>query len=364
MGLRLFALPGSFLLVAALSGCGTPGAPQLPSLQLARPVEDLTAARIGNRVELDWTLARRNTDRTLVKYIPIIRICRHDGTSLMSACTAVAEVPAPRQQPQSKAKNQEQPPARMQYVDVLPPQLGRENPAGFVTYAVEEMNSHGRSAGLSNQVAVPVAPTVAAPQQLSAESTADGVRVSWRAPLPPVAPEDLSYRYLVERKPKGASAFVVVGNIKPLPAGSYLDNTAEWEKNYEYRITTLTQVQSPGRNATVQGDSSSSVEVFTRDIYPPAQPTGLQAVFSSVGQTPFVDLSWAPNTELDLAGYNVFRRLAGGMPQKLNTQLVQVPSFRDGNVAPGETYIYSISAVDLRGNESPPSAETSENAPH
>src|SRR5271169_536857 len=83
MRLRLWLI-GSFLSVAGLSGCGTPGAPQLPSLNLARPVEDLTATRVGNRVELDWTLPRKNTDRTLVKHIPEIRICRHEGVTLMS----------------------------------------------------------------------------------------------------------------------------------------------------------------------------------------------------------------------------------------------------------------------------------------
>ena len=68
MRLQLYCLTGSLLLIAALSGCGTPGAPQPPSLQLARPVDDLTASRKGNRVELDWTLQRKNTDRTLVKH--------------------------------------------------------------------------------------------------------------------------------------------------------------------------------------------------------------------------------------------------------------------------------------------------------
>ena len=58
----------------------------------------------------------------------------------------------------------------------------------------------------------------------------------------------------------------------------------------------------------------SPVEVFTRDIYPPAQPGGLQAVFSSVGQKPFIDLTWAPNMESDLAGYNVYRWVEGGQP--------------------------------------------------
>jgi len=362
MRLRLW-LMGSLLAVAGLAGCGTPGAPQLPSLQLARPVEDLTATRAGNRVELDWTLPAKNTDRTLVKHIPESRICRHEGVTLMSACTVVDEVPTPKAPPQPKQKGQQQPEAvRLQYVDILPPQLGLDNPAGFVTYAVEEMNSKGRSAGLSNQVAVPVAPTIVAPDEISAHVSGEGVTISWSGAAPAAAPKDLTYRYQIERRPAGSPAYIVVGDVAPSARGSYLDKTFEWEKKYEYRIATLTEVQSHGLSAAVPGDGSKPVEVFTRDIYPPAQPVGLQAVFSSIGQKPFIDLTWAPNLENDLAGYNVFRRTEG-TPEKLNQQLVQVPSFRDENVKPGKKYMYSVSAVDLRGNESPRSAEASEAVP-
>jgi len=114
---------------------------------------------------------------------------------------------------------------------------------------------------------------------------------------------------------------------------------------------------------SVEGDDSKSASVFTRDIYPPSEPSGLQAVYSSVGQKPFVDLSWAPNMESDLAGYNLFRSHGKGEPVKLNSQLIAVPSYRDERVTPGTTYTYSVSAVDLRGNESPRSTETTETVP-
>ena len=363
MRLRLW-LVVSVLAVAGLSGCGTPGAPQLPSLQLARPVEDLTATRAGNRVELDWTLPRKNTDRTLVKRIPETRICRQEGVTLMSACAVVGEVPTPKPQAQPKQKGQQQPEAvRMQYVDMLPPNLGMQKPAGFVTYAVEEMNSKGRSAGLSNQVFIPVAPTLPPPEELSAQVSGEGVTVSWLGPTPPAAPQGLTYHYQIERRPVGSPAYIVIGDVAPTAPGFYLDKTSAWETKYEYRITTMTQVQSHGMSASVPGDSSNGVEVFTRDIYPPVQPVGLQAVFSSVGQKPFIDVSWAPNLEGDLAGYNIFRRSNAGTWEKLNRQLLQIPSFRDENVKPGKKYTYSVSAVDLRGNESPRSAEASEMVP-
>ncbi|HEY4930780.1 MAG TPA: hypothetical protein VII23_04335 [Terriglobales bacterium] len=358
---RISFLAACLVLGALLTGCGTPGAPQLPSLQLARPVDDLTASRKGNKVQLDWTLPRKNVDRTLVKNIPQSLICRHDGTALMSGCTMVASVPNPKLEEKHKG---EQPPAvRMKYVDTLPATLGEQNPAGFVRYAVEILNSRERSAGLSNQVLIPIAPTIAPPDQLAAKVEADGVLISWVGANVPTAPAGLTYRYRIMRSPAGANAYIALAEVEPENEGFYLDKTFGWEIKYDYRITSVTQVHSQGINMAVEGDDSKATEIFTRDIYPPGEPTGLQAVFSSVGQKPFVDLSWAPNMENDLAGYNVFRSLAGGEPVKLNQQIVTVPSFRDSSVAPGKTYVYSVSAVDARGNESPHSADTKESIP-
>jgi hypothetical protein len=349
------------LVGVALTGCGTPGAPQLPSLQLARPIDDLTASRKGTKIQLDWTLPRKNTDRTLVKNVPESRICRHDGTPLMGGCTVVATVPNPK--PTEKRKGEQPPAVHMKYVDTLPAQLGEQNPAGFVRYAVEIMNSRERSAGLSNQVLIPVAPTIAPPEQLAVKVEADGVLLSWEGASVPEAPTGLTYRYRILRSPAGANAYIALADIEPASEGFYLDKTFGWETKYDYRIMSVTLVHAQNINMSVEGDDSKATEVFTRDIYPPAEPTGLQAVFSSVGQKPFVDLTWAPNMESDLGGYNVFRRVAGGEPVKLNKQLIPVPSFRDDNVVPGKTYLYSVSAVDARGNESPRSPETTEPVP-
>ena len=107
MRLRLYCLAGSFLLIAALPGCGTRGAPPPPSLQLARPVDDLTARRKGDRVELEWTLQRKNTDRTLVRHLPAVHIGRREGIGLMATCNVVAEVPPPKLAPQLKLKAKE-----------------------------------------------------------------------------------------------------------------------------------------------------------------------------------------------------------------------------------------------------------------
>ena len=93
----------------------------------------------------------------------------------------------------------------------------------------------------------------------------------------------------------------------------FLDQTFEWERHYDYRATVVTVVAdraSPRLKWKVTTRHRS--QVFAHDIFPPAVPTGLQAVFSGVGQAPFVDLVWSPDTEADLAGYNIFRHEEGG----------------------------------------------------
>src|SRR5262249_37314381 len=69
----------SVSLAATLSGCGTPGAPQPPSLNLPDAVTDLAAVRTGNVVTLTWTMPKRNTDKLLLKGSIAVEICRKRG---------------------------------------------------------------------------------------------------------------------------------------------------------------------------------------------------------------------------------------------------------------------------------------------
>jgi hypothetical protein len=144
-----------------------------------------------------------------------------------------------------------------------------------------------------------------------------------------------------------------------------VDHGVEWEKTYLYWVTMVTGVMQNGKQvAEVEGDNSPPTSVFARDVFPPAVPAGLQAVASGVGQKAFIDLAWTPSTESDLVGYNVFRR---GQPTavwvRLNPELVTTPTFRDEKIAPGNQYTYSVTAVDVRGNESARSEPATELAP-
>jgi hypothetical protein len=144
---------------------------------------------------------------------------------------------------------------------------------------------------------------------------------------------------------------------------SFLDQTFEWEKTYFYRGTVVSVVEAAGKAVAVEGDDTVELKVFAHDVFPPATPSGLQAVFSGPGQLPSIDLIWAPVTDADLDGYNVYRREDGGDAVRVNTELVKTPAFRDTAVVSGKTYSYSVSAVDARGNESARSEAAGERVP-
>ncbi|MEA2622083.1 MAG: hypothetical protein QOH61_993, partial [Chloroflexota bacterium] len=92
---------------------------------------------------------------------------------------------------------------------------------------------------------------------------------------------------------------------------------------------------------------------------PPAAPAGLVAAPGSSR----VDLSWAANSEPDLAGYNVYRSTAlpvptTGTPLNGGT-LLTAPAYADLTAVDGTTYHYVVVAVDAAQQSSLPSVSSS-----
>jgi len=239
------------------------------------------------------------------------------------------------------------------------------DPTGEVTYAVEVLNRDRRGASLSNRVHVPAAPTYPPPEHPAAELTGDGVVLTWRSAGETNIVPGVQHRYRIYRRDESTGKDAMASEVPAGEAGPvrFVDSSFEWEKTYLYRITAVSVVTRPGSVVQVEGDDSAAMRVVAHDVFPPAVPTGLQAVASGEGQKPFVDLIWAPVTSADLAGYNIYRREANGAAVKMNSELVKAPAYRDSSVAPGATYFYSVSATDVRGNESAKSEEASETVP-
>jgi hypothetical protein len=351
------------LIITLWSGCASSAPPLPPSLQLPVPVTDLRAVRKGDKVYLAWTPPTQTTDQETIRHPGSTLICESRQAAMQQCGTPVATLP-PRPAPASN--NAALPNAPESYTIPLPSPAA-VSPQDEATYAIEALNDKNRSAGLSNQARVPLLPSAPPPAGFRTELTARGVEISWTCP-PAIGQQfpGVAYGLRIYRRREGSQNDVKIAepdltDCKALPI---LDSAFEWEKTYFYHAAVVSIVAEAGKSPLeIEGDDTPSVRIFANDVFPPTVPSGLQAVFTGVGNQSFVDLIWSPGTDADLAGYNVYRRQEGGQPVKLNAELVKIPAYRDGNVQSGKTYFYSVSAVDNHGNESARSEEASEEVP-
>jgi hypothetical protein len=371
-----------------LAGCAQVGPPLPPSLELPKAPTDLRASRKGNLVTLNWSEPTLTTDHQSVRYIGPTLVCRSPESEISECGNPAAMLPAPP--PIAKAASKHPPrksgsprPEPLSYTDTLPAALLQQNPAADVTYAVEVLNRNARGGGLSNRVHVPAIATLPPPTDLSAELTGDGVVLTWTS-SGGFSNSGVELRYRIYRRQEASGQETsgdessrkdaIAGEV-PVPVSSapisttepskvhFTDTGLEWEKTNLYRVTAVSIIKRDDSEVQVEGDDSAPVRVVAHDVFPPSVPAGLQAVYSGEVQKPFIDLIWAPVTNADLAGYNVYRSEASEAAVRVNSELVKSPSYRDSAVASGKTYTYSVSAVDVRGNESQRSEATSESVP-
>ncbi|MGD0098302.1 MAG: fibronectin type III domain-containing protein [Terracidiphilus sp.] len=370
LSLALAALAGAVLLLA---GCGTPGAPQPPSLNLPQRVTDLSAVRAGHQVSLTWTMPKRSTDKLLLndKIAVPVKICRQEASGKCEPVDAeLAYAPG----------------ADGSFTDTLPASLVA-GPPRPLSYFIGLKNRNGRSAGLSNGAPVLAGLAPAPVTGLSAEVRKQGVVLHWAAiggapetsvirlrrkllnppaakpqggPLVP-QPEPVDQNLLVDScAPDGATGLCRA-----------IDKNIRFGQSYEYRAQRVARVAMGGKTVELAGELSAPLRVEVLDVFPPEVPTGLAAVATigdnsgAVASQTAIDLSWQPVAESDLAGYVVYRRETGSDWQRISPAgPIVPPAFHDANVQSGHTYHYAVSAIDQGGHESARSIETEETVPN
>ena len=131
---RWLSALGATLLIASAAGCASPGQPRPPSLDLPETVQDLTAKRIGDEVQLHWTTPEKTTDRIAVKGPMTASICRIANPALRNL------------HPDQAASGPIRPQSRP---STLFPSPSPSIPPTLLAYRIEILNSKGHSAGLS-----------------------------------------------------------------------------------------------------------------------------------------------------------------------------------------------------------------------
>ena len=356
-----FALAAGFV----LAGCGTPGAPQPPSLNLPFAVTDLAANRAGNQVTLTWTMPKKNTDKLFLKNdaAVAVRLCRKQGAGVCeSAGAELAFAPG----------------AEGAFTETLPAALAA-GPPRPLSYFVELRNRNGRSAGLSNAAHVLAGEAPAPVAGLTAEVRKQGVVLRW---TPAAGQESQAQAVRLHRKlltPPPAKPHEGLLAPQPEPvnqkllveagarSGRALDKEIRFGQRYEYRAQRVARVTVEGKTLELDGELSAPVRIEASDVFPPEAPTDLAAVATSseTGSENAIDLDWQPVTDADLAGYAVYRREGQAAWQRISPAGPLVPpAFHDAQVQPGHTYRYAVSSIGQNGYESARSAETQETVPN
>jgi hypothetical protein len=358
---RKFLVPILALIAAsAMNGCGAPGAPQPPSLNLPIPVANLSATRVGDSVHLAWTMPTHTTDRRPLKHPLTANVCRAAGSG---SCTNIAKlVLAP-----AKAGT---------YTDDLPPDFAKKTNR-LLRYEISLPNRAGKSAGPSNFAYTAAGTAPPALTGLTSQLRPDGVLLSWT----PASEPETAVTFRIERllltapPPKEQDHSSVLGAPAPPAAqtlvvhdrdrvdpGHALDTSATSNQRYRYVVERVATFDAEGHTAEIQGSPSDAIEVSTKDTFPPVVPQGLVAVADTAGAA--IDLSWTPDSDTDLAAYHIYRRdVAAALPAQRIGSSNGETSFRDTAVRQQHTYAYSVSAIDQSGNESKPSTEVEETLP-
>jgi flagellar hook assembly protein FlgD len=223
-------------------------------------------------------------------------------------------------------------------------------PDGTFRYYLMAMDTAGNISDQSNTIEVtidtrPPHATIIDP----ANASQFGAKIMVKAESPDLDIASVQFQYQsIQSSPTTTTDWLNIGSpVTSAAIATYLDPVA-FDLTYgDYRVRAV---------ATDKGNKTDPapgfITVTYTDLTPPVAPIGLSALVS--GGT--VTLTWTANTEIDLAGYNVYRTSAG-IRTKVNATLIAAapqPTYPDSGLA-DDTYIYDVVAVDTHQNESKPS---------
>ncbi|HEY6446151.1 MAG TPA: hypothetical protein VIY53_06805 [Acidobacteriaceae bacterium] len=355
------ALLPAALLSGFSAGCGAPAAPLPPTLNLPQPVRDLAAVRAGDIVHLTFSVPQKTTDKLPVRGPITATLCRSVDTGPCQPAGTLA-IPA-----QAKSASMD---------DALPPEL-RQGPPRLLVYKVAILNHAAKSFAESAPAWTAAGAAPAPVTGLTATPRRNGIMLSWhgtaapadvvrfdrtRTSAPPSQPESKENNTFIGRKAAPEEPAEQVLRVPETASGHLsfaVDTTAHTGSSYRYVAQRVQQVTLGNRTLDVASSPALPVETAYRDVFPPPVPTGLVSASDTAAKA--IDLDWTPDVDPGLAGYIIYRRVAGSNrpPERISApgKPVTTSSWSDTSATPGQRYAYSVSAIDTSGNESRRSAE-------
>ena len=354
-----------------LVGCGAPGDPVAPSPPTPTAIADLSAHQLGDGVALNFSLPSKTIHGDRLLQPPAIEILRGetkpDGSPNLKSLRVVETIPG-----ELAAKYQSD--DRTQIVTPIAPADNRSAAGLDAVFAIRTRASRKRASVDSNAVKLHIYPVPAPVGQLQSQLTESAIDLTWQASTQTAAGDPITvteyHVFRGELDPKSYDPKITGPEVlherftAPLALlgrsndPHYTDKQFDFGKTYVYIVRSAT---TAGNNELESSDSDPAI-LKPADTFPPSTPQGIvAAAIENPETTPpsqEVDLSWSINSEQDLAGYHVYRSEREGERGSLATQdLLLSPAYRDTSVASSHKYWYSVTAVDLSGNEGAPAPQ-------
>lgn len=341
--------------------CGKRRPPLPPIERIPQRTEALTGIQRGNEITLMWPAPLRNAGEGSVQSIRRVDVYR---------VAEKLDAPLPMTEDQFEARatligsvsyeDIKNGGATLTYTD----RLELASDAARLRYAIRYVNSAGQPAAFSNFFLTTPAFKVAAPPTITKTEKQETANVLiWEAPnanMDGSTPVNLLgynvYRILKSQPETDLKPL----NADPVTALRYEDRRFKFGELYTYFVRAVS-LGTEGK--PVESLNSNQIKLLQDDKYPPAAPD-LANPISLPGR---IALFWTANSELDVAGYYLYRSTDPNLPKdkwsKLTPQLYARTTFTDENVETGKTYYYYVVAVDSAENVSPPSKVVSETVP-
>ena len=318
------------LCLAAASGCGYVGAPLPPALNIPVRVEHVSAAQLGNQLVVGFEITGKSTDQLVLHSLRAIELRAGPPAGSMDLWAKSA-----RQIPVD--------PPTIEARELKAPMAGWENQD--IVVAVRAVGPTGRPGAWSEPLSLHIVATPPTPVVTTAPGP-DGVVLSWSRENAPAGT-----KWRVYRQRKGEEKLVAIADA---PEPQWVDPVTEENAELTYQVQTL----QPAGKGFAESERSKAVSLIYKDVFPPAAPSGLTAIAGVAS----IELTWEPNHEPDLRGYQVYRGEAPDSLAKSGALLGEV-TFSDRKIEHAKHYVYAVSAVDKQGNESKRSATVEANAP-
>ena len=359
----LLVIASCFVACALATGCAAPGDPIARHPVVPSTVTDLAARQYGNAFALTFSLPTRSLDREALPERPAIEIYRTElppgKTPLKQTAWRLAYT-IPSEQVDRYLSGE-----HVEFRDPLTVEDFARETGSLVAYKVRTRAVKARASADSNAVTVRIYPPPEAPRDLKVDVTESALVVTWSQATLPAGASSGGYRVYrgvlessVENPPQdvGQAKFKApLELVGTSPSTDFRDPRFEFGTRYLYTVRSVAQFGAD----LIESADSPPAAVMPRDVFPPAAPTGIEiTVVPATSQGPaYVELSWAISTEADLAGYSVYRSVTeGAAGERVSTDILPSPTFRDMSVQAGRRYFYRVTAVDRTGNESPKSS--------